>query len=233
VAHGHSGVFLAYARVDGHAWLARALSRPQVGTDDRARGPHAGGPAAPLCATTPPLARHRLQRACDAGVPAAWVTGESVYGAERRRWVGVAEQDHADVRAVSGQAEVWRAGRQPHGKSVLAALRTEGWERWSAGDGTPGPRWSDGRWLPLAAPWPPAGRRGLLVRRRLRAPAALPASVVLAPPATTLATVGQVAGSRWTMARSCAEAQGDGGLEHSAGRSGTGGERPSTVVRWA
>jgi SRSO17 transposase len=103
VEHGHMGVFLADASVHGHAWLDRALSRPQGWTDDRARCQHAGVPAAQRLATKPPLARPMLQRACEAGVPATWGTGASVYGADRRLRVWLAERDHAYVMAVSGQ----------------------------------------------------------------------------------------------------------------------------------
>ena len=90
---------------------------------------------------------------------------------------------------------------------------TEGWERLSAGDGAKGPRWYDWRWLPLAAPWQSDWRRWLLVRRSLSAPTELTAYVVFAPHATTLATVGQVAGSRWTIEQSFEEAKGEGGLD--------------------
>ena len=139
-AHGHLGGLLAYARVHGHAVRDRALSRPTAWTDDRARCQPAGGPAAQRLATQPPLARPRLQRAVAAGVPAAWVTGERVSGDARRRRVGLAEQDHASVRAVSGKADVWRAGRQPQVTSRLAALVTEGGDRWSASAGAQGRR---------------------------------------------------------------------------------------------
>jgi hypothetical protein len=79
------GVWLAYARGHGHALLARALSLPKVGTDDRARGAPAGVPAAQRFATKPHLARPMRQRAFEAGVPATWGTGDSVYGDDRRR----------------------------------------------------------------------------------------------------------------------------------------------------
>src|SRR5262249_6383618 len=98
--------------------------------------------------------------------------------------------------------------------SVLAALGPEGGERWRAGNGPTGARGDAGCWRPLAAPWPAAGRRGLLVRRSLRAPAARTADGVVAPPVTPLATGVPGAGSRWTLARSCAEATGAGGLDH-------------------
>ena len=227
------GVFLAYASVHGHALLDRALYLPQVWTEDRARCAHAGVPAEQRFATKPHLARHMLQRAFEAGVPATWVTGDSVYGDDRRLRVWLEEQDHAYVLAVSGKEYVWRAGRQHQVKSVLAALGTEGWERLSAGDGTKGPRWYDWCWLPLAAPWQSDWGRWLLVRRSLSDPAALTAYVVFAPRATTLATVVQVAGSRWTMERSFEEAKGDVGLDHYEVRSWTGWYRHITLAMWA
>src|SRR5215831_7251767 len=121
------GVFLAYASVHGHALLDRALYLPQVWTEDRARCAHAGVPAEQRFATKPHLARHMLQRAFEAGVPATWVTGDSVYGDDRRR-VELAEQAHAYVMAVSGQEDGGRAGRPHQVKSVLTALVPEGWE---------------------------------------------------------------------------------------------------------
>ena len=60
---------------------------------------------------------------------------------------------HAYVLAGSGKEDVWRAGRQWQVKTLLALLEEEDWCRVRAGDGTQGPRWYDGRWLPLAAPF--------------------------------------------------------------------------------
>jgi SRSO17 transposase len=72
-----------------------------------------------------------------------------------------------------------------------------------------------------------------LVRRSLRDPPAFTADVVFAPHAPTLVTVVQVAGSRWTMERSFAEAQGEVGLEHYEVRRWTGWYRHSTLAMWA
>jgi SRSO17 transposase len=227
------GVFLAYASVHGHALLDRALYLPKAWTDDRARCAHAGVPAEQLFATKPQLARQMLQRAFEAGVPAAWVTGDSVYGDDRRLRVWLEEQDHAYVMAVSGKEYVWQAGRQHQVKSILAALGTEGWARLSAGAGTKGLRWYDWMWLPLAASWQPDWRRWLLVRRSLSDPTELTAYVVFAPHATTLATVVQVAGSRWTIERAFEEAKGEVGLDHYEVRSWTGWYRHITLAMWA
>jgi SRSO17 transposase len=227
------GVFLAYASVHGHALLDRALYLPKAWTDDRERCAHARVPAEQRCATKPPLAHQLLQRAFEAGVPAAWVTGDSVYGDDRRLRVWWEEQDHAYVMAVSGKEYVWRAGRQHQVKSILAALVTEGWDRLSAGDGAKGPRWYDWMWRPLAAPWQPDWRRWLLVRRSLSDPTELTAYVVFAPQETALANVVRVAGSRWTVERCCEEAKGEVGLAHYEVRSWTGWYRHSTLAMWA
>jgi len=78
VANGQIGVFLPSAGPQGHGMRDRERSLPQEWTNDAARCQGAGLPAERLCAPTPPLAQQRLQRACDAGVPAAWGAGESV-----------------------------------------------------------------------------------------------------------------------------------------------------------
>ena len=75
-----------------------------------------------------------------------------------------------------------------------------------------GPRWYDWMWLPLAAPLQPHWRRWLLVRRSVSDPTELTAYVVFAPQVTVLATVVQVAGSRWTVERCFEEAKGEVGL---------------------
>jgi SRSO17 transposase len=98
------GVLLTSASPQGHLVLDRALYLPKEWTNDEARCKRAGIPAAHTCATKPQRAQQMLQRAFDKGVPAAWVTGESVYGDQRslRRWLE--EDHHAHVLAVSGKA---------------------------------------------------------------------------------------------------------------------------------
>jgi SRSO17 transposase len=71
------GVLLAYARARGQALLDCALYLPQEWTHDRERCRQAGSPPERQCATKPELARRRLARAFQAGLPAAWVTGDS------------------------------------------------------------------------------------------------------------------------------------------------------------
>jgi SRSO17 transposase len=227
------GVFLAYASRQSHALLDCALYVPQAWTSAPARCARAGLPAQYPFATKPQLARQMLQRAFEARVPATWVTGDSVYGDDRRLRGWLEEQPHAYVMAVSGKEYVWRAGQQQQVKTILATLGTEGWARLSAGAGAKGPRWYDWTWLPLVAPIQPAWRRWLLVRRSVSDPTALTAYVVFAPQETALATVVPVAGSRWTVEQCFEEAKGEVGLDQYEVRSWTGWYRHITLAMWA
>ena len=83
VEHAQVGVFLAYASPRGVAFLDRALYLPEEWTDDPTRCHQAGIPAGVAFATKPQLAQALLARARQAGVPAAWVTADSVYGDDR------------------------------------------------------------------------------------------------------------------------------------------------------
>ena len=82
------GVFLGYASRHGQALIDRALYLPKGWTGDAARRAAAGIPDAVGFATKPKLGLAMLDRALEAGVPFAWVVGDSVYGADHRirRW---------------------------------------------------------------------------------------------------------------------------------------------------
>src|SRR5437763_12629800 len=77
------GVFLGYAGRHGRALIERALYLPEGWAGDPGRHAGAGVPAAVAFATKPRLGAAMLERALDAGVPCSWVTGDSVYGADR------------------------------------------------------------------------------------------------------------------------------------------------------
>jgi SRSO17 transposase len=227
------GVFLSYASPLGHALLDRELYLPQEWTDDRARCRQAAIPEDRRFATKPQLAQQMLARAFAAGVPAAWVTGDSVYGDNRqlRRWLEA--QPQAYVLAVSGKEYVGLGAQPRQVKALLASLPVEGWTRLSAGDGAKGPRWYDWRWGSLADPVDPTWRRWLLVRRSLSAPADLTAYVVFAPQPTMLEDVVRVAGSRWTVESGFEVAKGEVGLDQYEVRTWRGWYRHITLVMWA
>jgi hypothetical protein len=68
-----------------------------------------------------------LARAFAAAVPAAWVTGDEIYGTDPdlRRWLERA--DHPYVLAVSCSHPVWHEGQQEWADALVAALSAEAW----------------------------------------------------------------------------------------------------------
>ena len=75
-------------RAGDRALIDRELSLPKAWTDDRARGRAAGIGDDVAVATTPELARRRLERAGAAGIPFAGVTADDAdrqHRALRRR----------------------------------------------------------------------------------------------------------------------------------------------------
>jgi SRSO17 transposase len=67
----------------------------------------------------------------------------------------------------------------------------------------------------------------------MSAPTELQAYVVFAPQATTLAEVGRVAGTRWTIESGFEAAKSEVGLDHYEVRSWTGWYRQMTLAMWA
>ena len=75
-------VYLAYVAPAGHALIDRELYLPRSWITDPGRCQAAGIPEQTAFATKPALARRMLARTLDASVPAAWVAGDEVYGAD-------------------------------------------------------------------------------------------------------------------------------------------------------
>jgi SRSO17 transposase len=150
-------VFLAYASPQGATFLDRALYLPESWASDRVRCREAGVPDEVEFATKPELARQMLQRAVEAGVPAAWVTGDSVYGGHCGLCHWLEARPLAYVLTVSPKDTLINLAWYPQRVSTwLADLPTQGWSRLSAGAGSKGPRLYDWLRLPLYDP-PVAG----------------------------------------------------------------------------
>ena len=105
-----------------------------------------------------------LERALAAGVPFAWVTGDEVYGGDRRLRVWLEEQKVAHLLAIKATEPLWvatdRGPTQVAAAALIAGLPAAAWVTLSAGDGAKGPRRYDWAWLPIR-PLPRAGA-GLL-----------------------------------------------------------------------
>jgi SRSO17 transposase len=116
------GVFLAYTSRHGHVLMDRELYLPEEWSNDKARCQQAGIPEHRGFATKPALAKQMLSRALAAGVLATWVTGDSVYGDDRRLRMWLEAQPQAYVLAVSGKEYVWLSCPQPAGPASVQAM---------------------------------------------------------------------------------------------------------------
>jgi SRSO17 transposase len=227
------GVFLAYAGEQGHSLLDRELYLPKAWTDDPARLKKAGVPSERAFATKPTLARQMLARAFAAGLPAKWITADSIYGDDQRLRLWLEEQQRPYVLAVSGKSYVWIGMGQYAIKDLLASLPSEGWTRLSAGEGAKGPRWYDWYLIPLNPPLQDGWRRWVLVRRNPADPTEMRAFLVFAPETVALPELVRVAGYRWAIEVSLEEGKGEIGLDEYEVRSWSGWYRHITLALWA
>src|SRR5712691_12884686 len=84
-----SASFAAVASSRGHTLVDRELYLPKSWTDDQGRCQEAHVPASVTFATKPELAARMLWRTLDAGLPVAWVTGDTVYGSAQSLRAGL------------------------------------------------------------------------------------------------------------------------------------------------
>jgi SRSO17 transposase len=233
------GVFLAYTSERGQAFIDRELYLPEEWALDKERRQRAGVPEEVGMRTKPELAKVMLGRALDAGVKAAWVLADSVYGDSRRLGMFLEDREQPYVLAVSGKAYVWAGLRQHRVSEVLEALGRgellpeEGFRRISVGDGSKGPRLYDWGRLPLNPPMQEGLQRWLVVRRSIEDADELSAYTVFAPEGTTLEELARVAGSRWRVEIGFEEAKGEVGLSHYEVRSWHGWYRHITLALFA
>ncbi len=207
------GVFLAYAGSAGRAFLDRELYLPKEWAADDARRREAGVPTDADFATKPRLARRMLERAFAAGVPAAWVAGDAVYGdaSDLRRWLE--GQGAAYVLAVSCSHMIWQAGQQQRAVDLIATVPSAAWVTLSAGIGSQGERLYDWTWIRLPYESPAGLAQWLLARRSLSDPTEVAYYRAFGPTDTALATLVRVAGARWAIEENFEDAKGMVGLD--------------------
>jgi SRSO17 transposase len=237
------GVFLAYASERGQAFIDRELYLPEEWAEDKERRERAGVPEEVGMRTKPELAREMLRRALvEAGVEAAWVVADSVYGDTRGLGMFLEEREQPYVLAVSGKAHVWAGFYQHRVSALLDALRQGelaleeaggGWRRLSAGEGSKGPRLYDWLRLPLNPPMQEGFQRWLLVRRSIEDPEEISAYTVFCAEGTPPEALAKVAGSRWRVEIGFEEAKGEVGLSHYELRSWHGWHRHITLALFA
>jgi len=193
------GVFLGYASDKGQALIDRALYLPQEWAGDEERRREAKVPETVTFATKPELGRQLLARAFAAEIPAQWVTGDSIYGGDRRLRLWLEEQQRWFVLGIAKDEPLWSSFDQQRADERAAALPEEVWLPLSCGAGAKGPRVYGWALLPLPR-WgqSDAVLHALLVRRSL-SDGELAYFVVFAPAGTALQTLATVAGMRWTI----------------------------------
>ena len=228
IENARVGVFLGYAGLHGRALIDRALYVPDSWAGDGARRREARIPGNVVLTTKPKQGLAMLERARAAGVPFAWVAGDSVYGADSaiRRW---AEQHRCGyvLTVTSGQ----RLGQRPVA-AWIEGLPDAAWQRLSAGDGAKGPRLYDWAHLPYNGA-AEGFACALLVRRSISDPDEVTFYLTHAPHGTTLAELVRATGTRWSIESLFEQAKGEVGLDQYEVRSWVGWHRHVTLSMFA
>ena len=226
------GVFFTYASAQGRTLLDRELYLPRVWADDLERRREAGVPEKVAFRTKPQLARRMLERALESGVPFGWVTGDEVYGNDRRLRLWLERRDVPHVLAVRSNEKLWAETDRGWRQVRAPGVEEPGWVRRSAGDGAKGPRVYDWARVEIRPLKEPSKGYWLLVRRSIAKPGELAYYVCFGPESTTLEELVRVAGTRWTIEECFEEAKGEVGLDQYEVRKWDGWYRHITPVSW-
>lgn len=233
IANCQVGVFLAYATRHGPVLLDRALFLPKDWAQDQARRAEAGVPeeVAATSVPKPALGQKLLTRAFAAGVRAAWVTADTVYGGAYALRRLLEERRQPFVVAVPSTQ---RVGLSATAAGVAANWPTTAWQRLSAGEGSQGPRLYDWAWMPMTWRDAPAGMaHWLLARRSLAHPVEIAYYFVFGPLTSSLEQIVQVAGARWQVEQAFELAKQEVGLDEYEVRHWPGWYRHITLAMFA
>jgi SRSO17 transposase len=236
IENAQVAVYLTYAAPRGHALIDRALYVPKSWAGDADRRERAGVPAAVEFATKPALATAMIGRAVAAGVPAAWVAGDEVYGADPRLRATVRELGLGYVLQVAANRRVHTHAGPMRVDAVAALLADAPWQTYSCGRGAKGHR--DYAWAWVAILPDPgdtdavAGQHHLLIRRT-RSSGELAYLRCWTPRPTSLAQLVRVAGQRWRIEESFQSAKELVGLDQHQVRGWTSWHRWTTLAMLA
>ncbi|MFP5260385.1 MAG: IS701 family transposase [Blastocatellia bacterium] len=226
------GVFLAYASAKGRTFLDRELYLPKAWTEDGERCQMAGIPQGVKFATKLQLGRRMLERAFESGVPARWVTGDSVYGNDWRMRSWLEERKQAYVLGVTSQYRIFARDQRRWARDVIAALPEQSWQACSCGAGSKGERLYEWARLPLRKV-DSGCQRWLLAGRSISDPKGVAYYVASGPEQTQLEEMARVAGTRWAIEESFETAKGEVGLDHYEVRNWAGWYRHITLAMLA
>jgi SRSO17 transposase len=232
IENAQVAVYLAYAGDRGHAMIDRELYLPKSWTSDDRRCTAAGIPEDIDFLTKPALAAGMLTRALNAGVPARWVAGDEVYGADPTLRAELEARRVGYVLAIGCDRRVPTAAGLMRADQITAVLPKRAWQRLSAGPGAKGQRYYD--WALVSHPDPtgstdpndPTERQcwWLLVRSN-RDTGELAFYRCYSPDIVPLRELVRVAGRRWTVEESFQAAKGLAGLDEHQVRRWTSWQR--------
>lgn len=235
IENAQVAVFLTYAAARGHALIDRALYLPRSWTGDPLRCADAGIPDGIEFATKPALATAMITRAVEAGVPAAWVAGDEVYGADPTLRRAVRGLGLGYVLQIAANRRVPTHAGPMRVDALPALLADRSWQRYSAGQGSKGHRYYSWAWielLPDQSADQDSGQHHLLIRRN-DSTGELAYLRCYAPESTSLAKLVRVAGQRWRVEESFQAAKGLTGLDQHQVRRWVSWQRWTTLAMLA
>ena len=198
------GLLLAYASLRGWAIIDRALYLPEEWTESEARRRQAGVSEEVSFATKDELARKMLERAFEANVPAAWVTGGETYDTDKRLRRGLETRGRSYVLAEG------RSSTLPRGAGTLLPPVSE-WIRFSSVGRAEGTyEWARG----LRRHESDVGRaEWLLVCHAVEPTDAYIYHGAYGPRQTALSGMVRVVATRWAIGEGLKRAKGEVGLD--------------------
>jgi SRSO17 transposase len=147
IENAQVAVYLVYAGERGHAMIDRELYLPRSWTNDPDRLAEAGVPDDIDFLTKPALATGMLTRALRDGVPARWLAGDEVYGADPGLRAECERNRIGYVLAVGCDRRIPTAAGPQRADELAAGLPRWAWQRLSAGAGAKGERYYEWAWI--------------------------------------------------------------------------------------
>jgi SRSO17 transposase len=233
IENAQVAVFLTYAAARGHALIDRALYLPRSWTEDPDRCAAAGIPATAEFATKPALSAAMINHAVQAGVPAAWVAGDAVYGADPTLRASVRGHGLGYVLQIAANRRVPTHAGPKRVDELALSMPAPAWQTYSAGAGSKGPRYYAWAWITLLAEGDNnPGEHHLLIRRN-HTTGELAYLRCYSPHPVPLSTLVWVAGQRWRIEESFQAAKGLTGLDQHQVRRWTSWHRWTTLAMLA
>jgi SRSO17 transposase len=217
IENAQVAVYLVYAGERGHAMIDRELYLPQSWAEDPDRLDEAGVPAEIGFLTKPALATGMLTRALRGGVPARWLAGDEVYGADPGLRAECERNRIGYVLAIGCDRRIPTDAGPQRADELAAGLPRWAWQRLSAGTGAKGERYYDWAWIDHTdhahRDDPLDTQRWSLLIRRHRHTGELAFYRCYTPEPVPLRELVRVAGRRWTIEEAFQAGKGLAGMD--------------------